>query len=617
MQRPSKSSEKRRVFFKSFKHSLKTLFFNKPAFIFLVAFLLANFIFFMQYVEALKSFALLEKAFTIADAQKVHTIDLLSNNFTCETKTTIPDCDNYINTLFILFILLESFLVYLFIKNRKIISKKILIGNSIFLQLFLVLPLIVVVYAPYRTFNILGQQANKEIINSISLLNNKENLEKSDIKYTLNTIRTKMGSEENLPILLEDDPKEQAILQVLGVTQNTKDSLYKVAIIPYQVYYAPEIIPQKNKIDFEVFLFPNNTLIVQSINRNLVEQLAPVLAGKLVKTKFHEYVKFVNIAPVVDAPEEKEYILIRKREDEKIKRRYEESIAYLDNYIRESAEIIQANQSIINSYPSNKQRFQKMYEDYIARLGNWYQECKSELGDEPFCEEGKSKIDNNIKILKENIEAVEADKNQAEQNLKLQTIYKNEAIGELNNVRQNYQDFLENPVTAETEGGVFLSPNTIHLKYKFAEKYPFSYYLFTATHEHLHFYSYKTKDLSNELPTFIDEGITDYLTSIVIDDFLGKQTQYIGYLNEVEIIKRFISEISEDKLKKIYFSKNEYKLEEFIDNTFPKGRYKQIKAKGNLLSLTMSTDKETQESLKRNILELLLDKEASSSNNAN
>lgn len=613
MKRPSKQSKKGKVLLMSFKQNLKLLFVNKIFVIFSAIFLLGNLFLYFQYTEVLTSFALSEKIFVLTDGQSTHPIDLLTNKFNCEAKQIAPKCDKYIYILFALFLLLEGFVVYSYIRSRKIIAKKFPIGYCILVQLFLIIPLLVLMRSPYRTFGVLRQQANQEIVKAIQVLNSADARKKANIENSLTLIQKRILAQDTLPALLEDYPKEQAVLQVLGVKHNLKDSLYRAIVIPYQTFTSPEITPQKNTIDFEVLLFPDNTLIVQSINRNLVEQLAPVLVDRLVKTKFNEYIKFVHIAPIVDVPEEKEYILIRKREEEKIKRRYEESIAYLTSYIQESAGIIQTNQNIINSYPSDKQRYQREYEDYVARLGNWHQECKNELGDDPFCEEGIAKIDDNIKILKENIETVEANKNEAEQNLKLQTIYRNEAIGELNNVELNYQDFLKNPVTAEIEGGVFISPNTIHLKYQFAEKYPFSYYLSTATHEYLHFYSYKTSKANDDLPTFIDEGITDYLKLVVIDEFIKKQTQYLNYASEIEVIKSILAVITEDELKNIYFSKNENKLEGFIDRSFSKGRYKQIKSKGNLLSITRSTDRETQESLKRNILELLSEKQATSS----
>ena len=150
-----------KIHLRAFKQNLKLLLINKKVFIFLIIFSIGNLFLHTQYVGALKSFALSEKVFSIADTQKSHAIDLLSNEFTCETKQAISGCYNYLYILLLLFILLEGFVIYSFIKNRRTVSKKILVGYSVFLQLLLIVPLLALAYAPYRAFDILGQQANK------------------------------------------------------------------------------------------------------------------------------------------------------------------------------------------------------------------------------------------------------------------------------------------------------------------------------------------------------------------------------------------------------------------------------------------------------------------------
>ena len=576
----------------AFKQNLKTLFLNKPVYIFLIGFLFVNVILFLQHTEALKSFALLEKSFTLADAKEHHAIELLSNKFTCETKIIIPGCYNYIYALFVLFIFLEAFVIYNFIKNRRIIQKKILIGYSLLLQLLLIIPLLVITYAPYRAFDILGQQANKEIADSIQILISKENLNKLKIEDNLNVIAEKMDSGEKLPPLLEDDPKEQAILQILGIKQNKKDSLYKVSVIPYQAYYAPEISKEKEKIKFEALLFPDNTLIVGSVNRNILEELIPVLSDKIVRLKFNKYVMNIRVVPKVDVPSEKEYIAIRKMENEKIKN---ELLAY----IQEIKDNIAYNESALSNNQLDIIEINREYDRYKAYGEGWLVDCRRELGaGHKDCIDGEKKFNSELQVLV-------ADRQISEENIKNIRFYISEGQGYLVTAQKNYKDFTENPISAELEEGVFIFPNTIHLKYKPSNVHRFSRYLATAIHEYLHFYSFSTAPRM-DLPRFLNEGITDYLTSTSIEDFLKYETEYsyVAYLNEVGIVEKLVLLITEDELKDIYFNQNENALKRAIDDILSEGIYDVVREKGNLL-VTGGEDKETQERLKKQIYELL------------
>lgn len=598
-EKQDKKENDKKVHLKTFKESLKLFFINKRVFIFLALFFVGNFLLYFQYADALKAFALSEKIFTMADVQKAYPGDLFSDKFTCETATMASVCDGYSFALLGIFLFLEGFVVYSFIKNRRAVSKKLLAVYSVFLQLLLVVPLLALSYAPDKALAILGDQANREIIESTNLLNNKEELKKLSIEDSLSTIRKKIEMEDNLPALIEDSPKEQAILYTLGIKQDTKDSLYKVAIVPYQVYYASAVSLEKEKIKFEVLLFSDNILIVNSVNKNLLEELVPVLANKIILAGFKEYVKGVRVFPKVDVPEEKEYRAIRERENEKIKQD-------ILNDIQEIKDNIAYNQSALSENEQNIIEVNREYDRYKAYGERWLEDCRRVFGaGDRDCIDGEKTVSSELQAL---INA----KHASEENIKNIKFYISEGQGYLYIAQKNYEEFKNNPNPPENELGVFLSPNTIHLKYVPSENYLFSKYLSTAIHEYLHFYSYSTSPRGFELPNFLDEGITDYLTSITMDDFLNYKTQhaYVGYLNEVEIVGKISALLTKDYLKKIYFSKNENDLKKSIDDHSSKGIYDIVKDKGDLLYKTSVEDKETQESLKKQIFEILSQKEA-------
>lgn len=590
----------KKIYGRSFRQNVSILFVNKLTLIFFIIFVFLNIFIYVQYSETLKSFATLEKNFTLAEIikQQKPPVDFLSDNFTCQTKQSISGCNNYFYITLIVFILLEIFVIYSYIANRKRIKKKILILFSVILQFLLIVPILSLGYAPYRAFDILGQEASKEVVKSINLLNHKEELRKSAIKDSLVEVSKKIETENELPTFIEDDPKEQAILQILGIKENKKDSLYKTLIIPYQTYYAKEISKEKDKIKFEVLLFPNNTLIVSPVNRNLLEELSPVLADKIVKLKFDKYVFNIKTSPIFDVPSEKEYSIIRRQEEEKFKNS-------LLAYIQKVEDNITQNSSALSENETNIIDINKEYDRYKVYGQGWLADCRSYWGaGHKNCIDGEQKINSELQSL------VDA-KKISEENIKNIKIYIGEGRNYLYLAQKNYEDFLKNPNIPENEDGVFFPlSNAIHLKYKPSNSYPFSQYLATAVHEYLHFYSYSysysynTNSRYSDLPKFLDEGITEYLALLSVEDFLKKQVG-ISYPNQVEIVKRIEQIITGDELKNIYFSKNEDDLKKILDNTLSKGIYDILNEKGNLLFTISDKDKKTQENLKKQIYNLL------------
>ena len=585
------SFQRKRKILKSLKENLKLFFLNKFFFIFLIAFIVGDILFFFQYKEALQSFALFEKRFIFSDVQDKHAINLLSENFTCETNQPIPGCYNHSYVFIFLFILVELFLIYSIIKFRKTFSKKILIGYSLFLQLFFVFPLIGLIIAPYKSFDTLTAQANRDISNSAHLLTNKEILATRGIEDDVDEIRKKLEKQKDLPTLVEDNPKEQALLQTLEIKQNEKDSLYRVSILPYQIYYAQEIASEKENINFAVLLFPNNTLIIHSVSSSVIENLVPILASSINKSSFSKYISKISSAPLVDLPDEAEYLSIRKQEEEKIKR-------VLTSQIQEAINAINSLDKYIAETEIYLKDTEVEYASYQNYSKSWLSDCSNSFGSShSFCQDGKKTIEESLRALEEN-------KRQAENYLEEAKNVRPSYVESIGLAKQYYQNYINQPQFPELEAGVFVPPNQIHLKYQLSENYQFSYYLSTGIHEYLHFFSYHTSG-DNSLPSFIDEGITDFLTTKELDEFLKKQTSYSGYPTEIEIIKGMTKLTSEEEIIDIYFSKNEKTMRKQIEDKLIKGGYDLIKTKGNLLSSVPPHNIDEKEEIKKEIMELL------------
>ncbi|MEK7060959.1 MAG: hypothetical protein AAB931_00380, partial [Patescibacteria group bacterium] len=261
-----------------------------------------------------------------------------------------------------------------------------------------IIPILTLGFAPDIAVNSLNKRAEKDLITVIQQL---ENPSKNNIESDLSEIYKKISNQKNLPVIIEDFPKEQAILATLHIKKDKKESLYKAAVIPYQLAYSPELAQQKEKIQFQILFFPDNTLIVQSFNNEIIEKLIPVFAEKLVKSEFNKQIKQIATLPIVNVPNEKEYLVIRKQEEEK---RKNELLTYITN-IKNNMSL---SQSAFSKNEANIKDVNAEYDRYKAYGEDWARNCKRDFGDEK-CREGEQTISSNLTNLlnykEENIQA--------------------------------------------------------------------------------------------------------------------------------------------------------------------------------------------------------------------
>ena len=102
-------------------------------------------------------------------------------------------------------------------------------------------------------------------------------------------------------------------------------------------------------------------------------------------------------------------------------------------------------------------------------------------------------------------------------------------------------------------------------------------YLNTLLHELFHHYS----GAGSELPTFINEGITDYLTykSFNLSDY--EIAGASGYFREVQAVMALLEKIPESELLTVYFTNNAAALEASFKKYFPEVDYEIFLSKGN------------------------------------
>jgi len=243
------------------------------------------------------------------------------------------------------------------------------------MQTFIILAFLVLGYTPEIVFASLSKRANKEITNTISILNAPEKIPKLEVVSSPNEIVDRIDSInfKNFRIL-EANPLRGGVLSYLKITNVKKDTLYRAISIPYELDNHEF---ENVKLSFNTLLFQDNTLVVNKINQQLVEKILPLLTKKMVQEEVDLLSTSKN--PKIQFLNEVEYIIYQTKQEEKLKKEYEDYFANINSFISESNDIIQSNQNIINSYQTDKQQAQKDLDEYVSKYRNWYQECKRDF----------------------------------------------------------------------------------------------------------------------------------------------------------------------------------------------------------------------------------------------
>jgi hypothetical protein len=122
------------------------------------------------------------------------------------------------------------------------------------------------------------------------------------------------------------------------------------------------------------------------------------------------------------------------------------------------------------------------------------------------------------------------------------------------------------------ELGLFMPPSEIKIVLEPDAKIEtLADYFGTVVHEYFHYTSYISDE--NKLPTFFEEGLTEYFARKAIRENMGIETNE-GYPLIVKVIERMMEKIPEDKFQEVYFAKNKEKLASVLDESFGKDFYK-------------------------------------------
>lgn len=595
--------EKKKIERNSFKAVFKRLIFNFHYLIFLIVISAGTIISLWLNYGQYQRFALGEKLFEVADIFKTDSTSLLTQKFACPANSATGSWCGFDALLLLLILLfIEVFSLWIILKRRKIVAKRFLITYLLIQQLYPVLILILYGYIPYIVVRDLSKQATQEITKSVSVLASSEERAKLGIIDTVDGVSEVLEKSTEPPVFFEYEPEAEAVLQLQKISHAEKDTLYRSAIIPATLY-ASASASLKAQIRFDALLFPSNILIVKSASQGLVEQLTPVLTRKLISAQYAQYTKRVKNPPKISVLEDEKYLVVLQKKQEEHKRELLGSMQEVRNGLREFDNVISQLQSAITASDAEYSR----YESYGR---GWRNECESGLSpNDPFCVKGKETIESNLQQIRTN-------KSQMETQIKEYTDARPKWLWALGQWQKAYEDFLKDPVAPEFQGGIFLPPSNIYIKYNPKGNYPFSQYLQTLVHEYLH---YEGNDAADQFPKFLEEGVTDYLASDLVKKFLQTQSlviappDYSGYPELVETVTLLMKRLPKEDVLQAYFARQEYKIKDLVDKQYGKGVYDRVKNSSNQIYFTSVKDVGTKASILSDVKTLLSQSAASES----
>lgn len=288
--------------------------------------------------------------------------------------------------------------------------------------------------------------------------------------------------------------------------------------------YRAVILPQTayhefpaNEASFDALLFSNNVLIVGSASGDLVQHLAPSLAHTIIAASYAAHLK--NTSPTITVLSKSEYNVVLAKKAEEHKGEIAAAINEIKSAIQEVENFIAYANSIKNS-----SRYRASIEADIAEAQYYLGQYRWALGAH----------------------------------------------------QQAYADFEKNPITPELQAGIFTPPKNIYIKFFDKEQVPFASYIAVMIHEALH---YEDSGNSRDIPVALEEGITDYLASRLIQKFLTPQSlitfspTYEGYPEFIRFISHIVRRVPENDLLDAYFSRDEAALKKLISTQYDEKLY--------------------------------------------
>lgn len=403
-----------------------------------------------------------------------------------------------------------------------------------------------------------------------------------------------------------------------------------------------KLVPYRMSLRLPVgfLLLPNHTLIANQITAPELQLILPVLAKRIVTTAYGSYQPDIPEIPFqVLGSAEYHAFAVQKREEQK--QAVAELIQTLRGAIQEVNTALSHNQGQLAMVDQELGSIGTDYQEYVVELEQTYQVycTSSEFSGSAECRELQATIERNRQIIDQNKKDLE----QAKQDVEAANV---EAL----DFKQEYQakltEFLEllklledQPVTTEFQAGIFLFDGPrILIQYhdgqhiesltlsneasasdkirqevmtSFVNHYrkpsSFAEYLSTSIHEYLHASAYQGEETI--WPTFMEEGVTEYLTIQALAPYLtsSEATGMLAYADQVRLMNQMTARVDKNTLLRLYFRhKTKSDLKAFLEDSLSNFDFQTFEVKGETLHFMGYKELEKREQLKQELEEMVM-----------
>lgn len=375
-----------------------------------------------------------------------------------------------------------------------------------------------------------------------------------------------------------DNLSKQLLSELLVDRFGENRTFYSKEIMPSVVNF---FIPSLNIPKDVAIITVNNKIIIREFNKDIIEKVSPALGKLMVETYFSS--RNIKDEPNVSLVGRQEYLKLREEQINK-------QVAEIDKDIDKAQGLINYTYGLIQGDKTKIGQNQSGLNQGIASRNSAYSICINEgywksvnvwcpggcifpptqsrwvsLYSSAECESmTNNKWDNIINTYKQNIANWQAQLQSDQKELK--------EYQDLKKTIETYRSMAEaQKESTPQELGIFEADNNIKIALDSIEEKAFIDYLATLSHEYLHYTSYVSKERS--LPSFFEEGLTEYFSRKIIKKDLDSDTN-LGYPLFVKIISEIAKKIPEDQLADVYFTKDDGTLKALLDNAFGEDFYK-------------------------------------------
>lgn len=356
-----------------------------------------------------------------------------------------------------------------------------------------------------------------------------------------------------------DTPVDKVILELTLEEDKRKSDFYKKRITKN----IPDALLPSLGIPKESLVLYKNYLLITELIKEDIEAVSPIIGKLYLKRQLAP--RYIKDEPRVQVMGKQEYLKYR---DEQIDKKIAEvdkiiawaqsSINILYGNIRTDKQQIEANKAGLENAIVERES-----QDNYCRTATscyyfyYFKQCYRHFTDAQ-CDDYRRQWDDYIAKLQKDISYWESALTQDQRQLSEFLEYK-EYFEDIMALVETQKDIVP------YELGVFEPEKSIKVALESTSNEAIAAYFSTLVHEYLHYTSYVSE--KRIIPTFFEEGLTEYFTRKVIGKELKAATNS-GYSHIVKVIQEMTKKIPEEEFRQVYFTKDERALIALLNKAY-------------------------------------------------